>query len=115
MPWRGQSAGNHGVLGFIADAVSDQQMARAQAQQLEEKAQLAWAKENAKLATAGARDSARQTPREVREREIGRSRRGPDPGPKGASTWSHDRPDVGCDCSSLGNRPPPSGGAPALN
>jgi len=59
-----------GVLGFIADAVSDQQKARAQTQQLEEKAHLAWAKENAKMATANARDKARQAQRVAREREI---------------------------------------------
>ena len=49
-----------GVAGFIADAMSDRQKARAQTQRLEAKAQLAWAKENAKMATANAREKARQ-------------------------------------------------------
>lgn len=59
-----------GVIGFIADAISDQQKARAQAQRLEETARAAWAKENAKMARANARDEARQTQRETREREL---------------------------------------------
>jgi restriction system protein len=59
-----------GVTGFIADVVSDQQKARAQTQRLEAKAQSGWAKENAKMATANARDKARQEQREAREREI---------------------------------------------
>jgi len=60
----------NGVVGFIADAISDQQKARAQTQRLEARAQQAWAKENAKMAAANARDKARQTQREAREREI---------------------------------------------
>ena len=59
-----------GVAGFIAGAISDQQKARAQAQRLEATAQLAWAKENAKMATANAREKARQEQREARERVI---------------------------------------------
>lgn len=59
-----------GVVGFIADVISDQQKGRVQTQRLEAKAQLAWAKENAKMATANARDRARQEQREAREREI---------------------------------------------
>jgi restriction system protein len=59
-----------GVVGFIADAMSDQQKTWAQTQRLEAKAQLAWAKEDAKMATANARDKARQEQREAREREI---------------------------------------------
>jgi len=51
-----------GVFGFIADAMSDQQNARA----LEAKAQQAWAKHNAKVTAATARDKAR----EAREQEI---------------------------------------------
>jgi restriction system protein len=59
-----------GVAGFIAGAISDQQKARTQAQRLEATAQSAWAKENAKMATANARERTRQEQREAREREI---------------------------------------------
>ena len=58
------------MAGFVADAMSDRQKARAQTQRLEGKAQLAWAKENAKMATVNAREKARQEQREAREREI---------------------------------------------
>ena len=60
----------NGVAGFIADVVSDQHKARTQTKRLEAKAQSGWAKENAKMATANARDKARQEQREAREREI---------------------------------------------
>ena len=59
-----------GVAGFIAGAISDRQKAQAQNQRLEARAQLAWAKENAKMAAAKAREKARQEQREAREREI---------------------------------------------
>ena len=59
-----------GVAGFITDAISDRQKAQVQAQQLEAKAQLAWARENAKMTTTDARERARQEPREERDREI---------------------------------------------
>ena len=59
-----------GVAGFIADAISDRRKAQAQTQRLEARAQLAWAKENAKMAAANAREKARQEQREAREREI---------------------------------------------
>jgi restriction system protein len=59
-----------GVTGFIADAIGGQQKAHEQARRLEAKAQLAWAKENAKMAAANARDTARHEQRETREREI---------------------------------------------
>lgn len=59
-----------GVVGFVAGALSDQQKARAQNRQLEVKAQTAWAKEDAKVAAANAREKARQQQREAREREI---------------------------------------------
>jgi hypothetical protein len=55
-----------GVFGFITDAISDQQNARA----VEAKTQQAWAKENAKVAAMSARDKARQAQREAREQEI---------------------------------------------
>ena len=59
-----------GVAGFIAGALSDRQKAQAQTQRLEARAQLAWAKENAKTATANAREKATQEQREAREQEI---------------------------------------------
>jgi exonuclease V gamma subunit len=59
-----------GVAGYLAGAISDRQKAQAQAQRLEARAQLAWAKENAKTAAADARDKARQKQREAREQEI---------------------------------------------
>ncbi len=59
-----------GVAGFIADAISDRRKAQAQTQRLEATAQMAWAKENAKMAAANAREKARQEQREAREREI---------------------------------------------
>jgi len=59
-----------GVAGFIAGAISDRQKAQAQTQRLETRAQLAWAKENAKMATANAREKATQEQREARNREI---------------------------------------------
>ncbi|HET9894586.1 MAG TPA: restriction endonuclease [Streptosporangiaceae bacterium] len=59
-----------GVLGFIADAIDDQAKARAQTQQLEENARLAWARENTKTATAISRDRARQELRQAKEREV---------------------------------------------
>jgi restriction system protein len=58
------------VAGFIAGAVSDQQKARERNRQLEMKAQLAWAKEDAKVAAANAREKARQRQREAREQAI---------------------------------------------
>ena len=58
------------MTGLIAGARSDRQKAQAQVQRLEARALLAWAKENAKMATATAREKARQEQREVREREI---------------------------------------------
>lgn len=63
-----------GVLSIVADVISDQQKARAQAQQQEARVQAAWAKENAKVAAANARDKARQEQREAREREAARGR-----------------------------------------
>ena len=63
-----------GVAGFIADAISDRQKAQAQAQRLEAGAQLAWARENTKVAAASAREKARQEQREAREREIAEGR-----------------------------------------
>ena len=62
------------MAGFIANAISERQKAQARTQQLEAKAQLAWAKENAKMATANAREKARQEQREAREREIAEGR-----------------------------------------
>jgi restriction system protein len=64
-----------GVAGLIADAMSDRQKARTQTQRLEARAQLAWAKENAKMAAANARERARQEQRDAREQElaVGRS------------------------------------------
>jgi hypothetical protein len=59
-----------GVAGFIAGAISDRQKAQAQTQQLAAKAQLAWAKEDAKTAAANAREKAKQEQREAREQEI---------------------------------------------
>jgi restriction system protein len=59
-----------GVAGFIAGAVGDRQKAQAQNQRLETRAQLAWAKENAKTAAVNAREEARQEQREAREQEI---------------------------------------------
>jgi hypothetical protein len=59
-----------GVAGFIAGAVGDRQKAQAQNQRLETRAQLAWAKENAKTAAVNAREKARQEQREAREQEI---------------------------------------------
>ena len=41
-----------GVAGLIAGAIGDRQKAQAQNQRLEARAQLAWAKENAKTAAA---------------------------------------------------------------
>jgi hypothetical protein len=58
-----------GVAGIIAGAVSDRQKAQTQTQLLEERARRAWAKENAKTATASAREKARQEQREARERQ----------------------------------------------
>jgi hypothetical protein len=58
------------MAGFIADAIGDRQKARAQTQHLEARAQMAWAKENAKVATLNAREKAKQGQREAREREI---------------------------------------------
>ena len=81
-----------GVAGFIADAISDRQ----KAQQLEAKAQLAWAKENAKMATADAREKARQEQREARDREIARGARGGrggDPHAAGPPDRAPDTPD----------------------
>jgi len=59
-----------GVAGLIAGAISDRQKAQGQNQRLEARAQLAWAKENAKMAAAEAREKARQEQREARKREI---------------------------------------------
>jgi restriction system protein len=59
-----------GVAGFLAAAVTDRQKAQAQNQRLEARAQLAWAKENAKTAAANAREKARQEQREARDWEI---------------------------------------------
>jgi restriction system protein len=59
-----------GVAGVIAGAISDRQKAQAQTQRLEARAQLAWAKENAKTAAANAREKAKQEQREAREQEI---------------------------------------------
>src|SRR5580700_8353267 len=59
-----------GMAGFVADAMSDRQKTRAQTQRLEGKAQVAWAKENARMTTVNAREKARQEQREAREREI---------------------------------------------
>jgi restriction system protein len=59
-----------GVPGFIADAIHERQKAQVQAQRLEAKAQLAWAKEDAKMAIANGREKARQQQREAREQEI---------------------------------------------
>jgi hypothetical protein len=59
-----------GVLGLIGGVVSDQQRARAQTQRLEAKAQQAWAREDAKMVGADARDRARQQRQDDREAEI---------------------------------------------
>jgi restriction system protein len=59
-----------GVAGLIAGAIGDRQKAQAQNQRLEARAQLAWAKENAKTSAANAREKARQEQREARELEI---------------------------------------------
>ena len=40
-----------GVIELVADVISDHQKGRAQTQRMEEKAQQAWAKENAKTAS----------------------------------------------------------------
>jgi restriction system protein len=59
-----------GVLSFAADVISDQQKARARAQQQEVRVRQAWARENAKVEAASAREKARQEQREAREREL---------------------------------------------
>ena len=59
-----------GVPGVIADALSDRRKAQAQTQRLEARAELAWAKEDAKTAAAKARELASQAQREARDREI---------------------------------------------
>jgi regulator of protease activity HflC (stomatin/prohibitin superfamily) len=59
-----------GVVGLIAGAISDQQSARAQTQRLEARAQQAWAKEDAKVAAAYARDRAREEKQKARQAEI---------------------------------------------
>ena len=59
-----------GMPGLIADAISDRRKAYGQTQRLEARAQSAWAKEDAKMATANAREKVRQERREAREREI---------------------------------------------
>lgn len=59
-----------GVPGVIADALSDRRKAQAQTQRLAARAELAWAKEDAKTAAAKARELASQVQREARDREI---------------------------------------------
>jgi hypothetical protein len=51
-----QSAGSGIGAWPLAGVVSDQQKARVQTQRLEGKAQLAWAKDEARVAAAGARE-----------------------------------------------------------
>jgi hypothetical protein len=56
-----------GIAGLIAGVVSDQQKARTQTRRLEARADLAWAKEEAKVAAADARQQAKRDRQNERE------------------------------------------------
>ena len=59
-----------GVTSFLTDALREQQKGHQEAKRLERQANAAWAKEDAKTASAAGREKIRQDRQAVREREI---------------------------------------------
>jgi restriction system protein len=59
-----------GVTSFVTDALKEQRKARETTQRLQMQADAAWAKEEAKIASANARERAKQDRQAAREREV---------------------------------------------